>query len=147
MDELVPARPGLDLLPQLEHNDADAQGAAAGVEHGDVQIVPLLGLHPHQVAGARQAAGEHDGDHLLIAVGADLIQGVAEHAPLGQGGAGQLPPVEAVVHVLGKDVHPVGELPVVTADFQRHHVDGLALPHGRGQVGGGIGEQRDLFRI
>ena len=35
----------------------------------------------------------------------------------------------------------------LTADFQRHHIDGLTLPHRGGQIRRGVGEQRNLLDV
>ena len=143
----IPVHPGQNVLPQLEHHDPHTQGAAFGVEHGDVQVLPGLRLEAHHIIGARQPGGKHDGQHLFIAVGLDAVQGVADAAAVGQRGAGQLSPMEAVIHILGKDVHSVGVFSVVADDLQGHRIDGLIRPQRRGQVGGGIGKQRDLLYV
>ena len=138
----LPGGPGHNFLPQLEHHNADAQRTAPGVKDGDLQIVPLSGLEAHHVVGADrpEESMTRSPSHT---VGTDLIQRVADHTALGQRGAGQLSPVEPLIYPLGGDVHPVGVLAVLAADFQRHHIDGLPSASGR-QIRRGVGEQRNL---
>ena len=119
---------------------AGRSASADGYAWDVVRVIP-----PAILTG--QAAGEHQGDDLFVPVGADLVQGVAHRAPLGQGGAGQLPPAEPLIDVGGENIHPVGELSVGAEDLQGHGIDGLARAHLLRQVGGGVGEQGDLFRI
>ena len=76
-----------DILRQLEHRQALSQGAADGIENLDGEGVPaLLGDEAEEVVGAGEAAGEHDGNHAVIARVPDFLQ----HGPgaLGRGQRG-----------------------------------------------------------
>ena len=142
--EFPPGGAPPQILRQLQHGDADAQGAAHRVVHPDLQVLPLLRHEPHHVVGAREPPREHDGDDPVIPLLSDVVKGRRDVLPRGQGGLGQLPPLQPGIDVGGMDVHAVPVLPVGAADAQRDHMDAVLFRRPGGQVGAGIGEQGDL---
>lgn len=88
-----------------------------GVQHKGLQ--PRVGLaeNPQHVTGTAEPGGNAHHQGFLIAVLPGLIQNPLDGLPVGQGGFGDLPG-EAVVDLLGGNIHLVVIGPLGIDDFQ-----------------------------
>ena len=141
------AHTGLNILPQLQEGCADAQTAAERVKDRDLQITALLGGQTDHVVCAGKARREMDGNDLLVSGGGDGVQRLVDALAVGERGLGQLAGLLAGVDIGGKDVHTVAEFAVPAADLHRNHKNRGAGPQIGAQVGAGVGEKGDFFRV
>ena len=142
--QLPPGGAGAQVLGKLKQGHAHTQGPAHRVVDLDFQIAALLGQQPGHIIGARQAAGEHDGDDPVVPLRGDAVEGAGDVLPGGERGLGQLAGAEPGVDVGGVDVHSVPVFPIGAADVQGHHMDVVFLRQLGGEIGAGIGQQRDF---
>ena len=87
--QFLPAHAVPDVLRRLQNCQALAQGTTEGIKYPDGQLPPaLLRQDPHQIIGAGQSAGQHDGDDAVIAPLHDPPEGLAHILCGRQGGLG-----------------------------------------------------------
>ena len=143
--QFLPVHPVPDILRQLQHGHAQAQGATDGVKGPDLQLAPAFLRHqPQQVIGAGQAAGEHDGDHAVIAFLMNAGQQLQDLLRCRQGGLGQFSRPQAAINVFAPDIHAVQVFPVSAQNAQGDHENMVLLRQLGRQIGAGICQDRDL---
>ena len=124
-----------EILRQLQKRQSLPQRTAEGIKHPHGNPVPaLLSNHPGQIIGAGKAAGEHHGNHAVIAFRHNLPQGLSKILRGRKRGLRQLSRPQTAVNPLSVNIHAIPVLPIGAENPQRNHMDVILADQRRRQI-------------